>query len=58
MEEMWQHAGEEPSRIVPFHEQNLWTTFPSRQFDDSLHVAELSLAAGEPSRVDSALATT
>jgi hypothetical protein len=55
---MWQHAGEEPSRIVPFHEQNLWSTFPSRQFEDSLHVAELSLAAGEPSRVDSALAAT
>jgi glyoxylase-like metal-dependent hydrolase (beta-lactamase superfamily II) len=58
MEEMWQRAEQEPSRIVPFHEQNIWTKFPSRQFDDSLHVAELSLAAGEQSRVDPALAAT
>jgi glyoxylase-like metal-dependent hydrolase (beta-lactamase superfamily II) len=58
MEEMWQHAGQEPTRIVPFHEQNIWTRFPSRQFDDTLHVAELSLAAGEESRVDPALAAT
>jgi hypothetical protein len=58
MEEMWQHAGEEASRIVPFHEQNIWSTFPSKQFDDSLHIAELSLAAGETSRIDAALAAT
>ena len=51
MEEMWQYVEREVTRIVPFHEQNLWETFPSRVFDDTLHVAELSLAPGEPSRI-------
>jgi N-acyl homoserine lactone hydrolase len=56
MEEMWQAVGGEVTRIVPFHEQRLWETFPSRVFADTLHVAELSLAAGEPSRVESGAA--
>ncbi|HVW17993.1 MAG TPA: N-acyl homoserine lactonase family protein [Solirubrobacteraceae bacterium] len=58
MEDMWQYVGQDVERIVPFHEQNIWSRFPSRQFDTSLHVAELSLAAGEPSRVDPAYATS
>jgi N-acyl homoserine lactone hydrolase len=57
MEDMWTYVGGDVSRIVPFHEQNLWGRFPSREFEDSLHVAELSLAAGEASRVDAAVAT-
>jgi N-acyl homoserine lactone hydrolase len=57
MEEMWQYVGEEVTRIVPFHEQELWKHFPTRQFDDTLHVAELSLAAGEPSRIETASAS-
>jgi hypothetical protein len=52
MEEMWQYVGQDVSRIVPFHEEKLWDRFPTRRFDDSLRVAELSLAAGEQSRVD------
>jgi N-acyl homoserine lactone hydrolase len=56
MEEMWQYVAAEPSRIVPFHEQKLWEQFPSRQFEDTLHVAELALAAGERSRVEAAVA--
>jgi N-acyl homoserine lactone hydrolase len=51
MEEMWQYVGQDVTRIVPFHEQKMWETFPSKEFDDTLHVAELSLAAGEQSRV-------
>ncbi|HXH96102.1 MAG TPA: MBL fold metallo-hydrolase, partial [Gaiellaceae bacterium] len=51
MEDMWQYVDEDYQRIIPFHEENLWSVFPSRQFDDTLHVAELSLAAGEPTRV-------
>ena len=51
MEEMWQYVGQDVTRIVPFHEQKLWSTFPSKQWDDTLHVAELSLAEGEQSRV-------
>jgi hypothetical protein len=42
------------TRIVPFHEQNLWDTLPRCLFDDTLHVAELSLAPGQPSRIDTA----
>ncbi len=53
MEEMWQYVDGEVTRIVPFHEQELWGTFPTRLFDDTLHVAELSLAAGEKSRIES-----
>jgi glyoxylase-like metal-dependent hydrolase (beta-lactamase superfamily II) len=56
MEEMWQYVDEDVSRIVPFHEEKLWERFPTRRFDDSLRVAELSLAAGEPSRVGEAAA--
>jgi N-acyl homoserine lactone hydrolase len=52
MEEMWQYVDGNYTRIIPFHEEGLWSIFPSRQFDDTLHVAELSLAAGEPSRVE------
>jgi N-acyl homoserine lactone hydrolase len=52
MEEMWQYVGGDHTRIVPFHEKGLWDVFPSREFPDGLHVAELSLATGEPSRVD------
>jgi glyoxylase-like metal-dependent hydrolase (beta-lactamase superfamily II) len=52
MEEMWQYVDGEVTRIVPFHEQELWGTFPTRLFDDTLHVAELSLAAGEKSRIE------
>ncbi len=51
MEEMWQSVDADVTRIIPFHEQGLWDVFPTHQFDDTLHVAELSLAAGEPSRV-------
>ena len=35
----------------PFH---LWEQFPTRVFEDGLHVAEISLAAGEPSRIERA----
>jgi hypothetical protein len=56
MEEMWQYVDEDVSRIVPFHEEKLWERFPTRRFDDSLRVAELSLAAGEASRVGEAAA--
>jgi N-acyl homoserine lactone hydrolase len=56
MEDMWQYVGKDVKRVVPFHEEKMWETFPSRLFDDTLHVAELSLAAGEESRVDRAAA--
>ena len=46
----------EVTRIIPFHEQRIWDHFPTREFDDTLHVAELSLADGEPSRVEGQVA--
>jgi glyoxylase-like metal-dependent hydrolase (beta-lactamase superfamily II) len=56
MEDMWQYVDGNYTRIIPFHEEGLWSIFPSRRFDDTLHVAELSLAAGEPSRVETTAA--
>jgi hypothetical protein len=37
--------------ILPFHEGSLWRQFPSVEFGDGLHPAEVSLAAGHPSRI-------
>ena len=54
MEDMWQYVNGDISRIVPFHEQELWGRFPTHVFDDTLHVAELSLALGETSRIATA----
>jgi N-acyl homoserine lactone hydrolase len=37
------------TRILPFHEAEVWSRFPSTAFDDGLHLAEVSLAGGHPS---------
>jgi N-acyl homoserine lactone hydrolase len=58
MEEMYQYVSGEVTRILPFHEVKLWDHYPTRQFDDTLHVAEVSLAPGEESRVATAAAAT
>ena len=42
-------VGREPGRVLPFHDGRLWDRFPSRQHDDGLHIAEISLAAGHES---------
>jgi N-acyl homoserine lactone hydrolase len=42
-------VGGDTRRVIPFHEQRLWDRFPSREFSDGLHVAEISLAAGHSS---------
>ncbi|MGH3246965.1 MAG: N-acyl homoserine lactonase family protein [Trebonia sp.] len=39
-------VGGEVRRIVPFHEDRLWERFPSREFPDGLHLAEISRAGG------------
>jgi hypothetical protein len=51
---MGQYVEGEVTPIVPFHEQNLWDTFPTRLCDETPHVAELSLGPGEPSRIATA----
>lgn len=43
MEEMFQLVDGETKRVLPFHEFQLWERYPTRTFDDGLHVAEISL---------------
>jgi glyoxylase-like metal-dependent hydrolase (beta-lactamase superfamily II) len=50
-EEMYQRVGGEVQRIVPFHEERMWESFPSERFADDLHVAELSIRTGDTSRL-------
>jgi hypothetical protein len=50
-EEMYQRVGGEVRRLVPFHEERMWESFPSQRFDDDLHVAELSIRTGDASRL-------
>jgi glyoxylase-like metal-dependent hydrolase (beta-lactamase superfamily II) len=50
-EEMYQRVDGELLRLVPFHEERMWESFPSQRFDDDLHVAELSIRAGDTSRL-------
>ncbi|HVT67479.1 MAG TPA: N-acyl homoserine lactonase family protein [Trebonia sp.] len=42
-------VGGDTRRILPFHEGRLWERFPSREYDDGLHLAEISLAPGHAS---------
>jgi len=42
-------VGRETSRVVPFHEAELFRRFPSSEYADGLHVAEISLAGGHDS---------
>jgi hypothetical protein len=34
-------VGGETRRVIPFHEARLWDRFPSREFGDGLHVADI-----------------
>lgn len=51
MQAMMKFVGGESRRIVPGHEWQLWERYPSRSFEDGLHLAEVTLAAGTPSRL-------
>jgi glyoxylase-like metal-dependent hydrolase (beta-lactamase superfamily II) len=51
MEDMFQFVEGEVERIMPFHEFKTWEQYPSREFPDGLHVAELSLRPGDESRL-------
>lgn len=50
-EEMFTAVGEQVERMVPFHALQMWERFPSQRFDDTLHIAELSLRPGDHSRL-------
>lgn len=49
---MLSSVGGETRRIIPFHESRIWERFPSHEFGDGLHLAEVSLAGGHSSLVD------
>jgi len=36
-------------RVLPFHDGAVWQRFPSREYSDGLHVAEVALAPGHAS---------
>jgi glyoxylase-like metal-dependent hydrolase (beta-lactamase superfamily II) len=42
-------VGRDTSRVLPFHEAELFRRFASREYPDGLHVAEISLAGGHDS---------
>ena len=44
-------AGDVTSRVVPSHEVRIWDRWTTKEFEDSLHVAELDLAPGAASRI-------
>lgn len=50
---MLRSVGNDTSRVIPFHEGRLWERFPSHEFSDGLHVAELSLGGGHDSLIES-----
>lgn len=50
MDDMFQTVEGDTNRILPFHERRLWDRFPSHEFDDGLHLAEISLRAEDRSR--------
>ena len=51
LDELMRVTGGETSRILPGHEQELWQRHPSHRYGDGLHVAEVCLRPGEPSRL-------
>ena len=51
LDELMRVTGGETSRILPGHEQLLWQRHPSGRYGDGLHVAEVCLRPGEPSRL-------
>lgn len=51
-DDMLSAVGGQTRRIIPFHEDRLWDRFPSHEFDDGLHLAEISLAGGHTSLIE------
>jgi N-acyl homoserine lactone hydrolase len=42
-------VGHDSARVIPFHDAELFRRFPTREYADGLHIAEISLAAGHDS---------
>jgi N-acyl homoserine lactone hydrolase len=50
-DEMLTAAGDDITRVLPSHEERLWTRYPSTTFPDGNRVAEIALAPGVASRI-------
>ncbi len=48
-DEVLQSVGGDTARVLPFHDSAVWQRFPSREYSDGLHVAEVALAPGHAS---------
>lgn len=44
-------AGNRKDRMIIPHEEAMWENFPSKLGDNGMHIAEICLAEGEPSRI-------
>jgi N-acyl homoserine lactone hydrolase len=51
MDDMHRLVDREAARVLPFHEFKTWEQYPSHEFDDGLHLAEVSLRPGDASRL-------
>lgn len=56
MDEMLELVAGETRRVLPVHDSELWTRFPSHAWEDGLHVAEIAIAPGTKTRLPSATA--
>jgi glyoxylase-like metal-dependent hydrolase (beta-lactamase superfamily II) len=50
-DEMLTAANDNIGRVLCSHEVRLWDRFPTKEYDDGLHVAEITLAPGVVSRI-------
>ncbi len=50
-ERILEYVGEDLHRVLIEHDGRSWERYPSTRFDDGLHLAEVRLADGEPSRL-------
>ena len=48
-DEVLRSVGGATGRVLPFHDNAVWQRFPSREYSDGLHVAEVALAPGHAS---------
>jgi len=48
-DEVLRSVGGATGRVLPFHDNAVWQRFPSREYSDGLHVAEVALAPGDAS---------
>ena len=51
MEEMMRLVDDRIERILPFHETRMWSRSPAATIENGLHIAEVTLAPGTPSRL-------